>query len=76
MASLFPDADNLKAGLDVDGTDLCMAVETTASSHARLSLTLAALSRSEEIGLLFFGDAKRQVYEQAKQSSDVFPVCR
>jgi 6-phosphogluconolactonase len=76
FASLFPDADNLEAGLDIDGVDLCMAVETSASSHARLSLTLAALSRSEEIGLLIFGDAKRQIYEQAKQSVNIFPVSR
>jgi 6-phosphogluconolactonase len=76
FASLFPDAENIEAGLDIDGKNLCIAVETTASSHKRFSLTLAALSHSEEIGLLFFGDAKRQVYEKAKQSPDVFPVSR
>jgi 6-phosphogluconolactonase len=76
FASLFPDADNLEAALDLDGTELCMAVETNASSHVRLSLTLAALSRSKEIGLLFFGDAKRQIYERAKRSTEVFPVSR
>jgi 6-phosphogluconolactonase/glucosamine-6-phosphate isomerase/deaminase len=37
---------------------------------------LAALSHSDEIVLLFFGDAKRQVYESAKQSKDIYPVSR
>jgi 6-phosphogluconolactonase len=76
FASLFPDADNLAAGLDVDGSKICMAVSTKASPHPRWSLTLAALSHSDEIVLLFFGDAKREVYEQAKKSKNGYPVSR
>jgi 6-phosphogluconolactonase len=76
FASLFPDADNLEAGLDVDGSKICMAVKTGASPHARWSLTLAALSHSDEIALLFFGAAKREIYEQAKKSKNDFPISR
>jgi 6-phosphogluconolactonase len=76
FASLFPDADNLAAGLDVDGDKICIAVSTAASAQPRWSLTLAALSHSDEIALLFFGDAKRKVYEQAKQPNTDYPVSK
>ena len=76
FASLFPDAENLEQGLDVDGKQACITVQTAASPYPRISLTLAALSRSDEIILLFFGDAKRKIYEQAKESPKAFPVSR
>ncbi len=74
FASLFPDADNLQAGLDVDSRLLCIPVQTAASPHPRVSLTLSALSRADEIVLLIFGDAKRDVYEAAKTSTNGSPV--
>lgn len=74
FASLFPDAQNLAEGLDDDGSRLCIPVTTAASSHARISLTLTAISRSDEVVLLIFGHAKRRVYEQAKSSGNTFPV--
>ncbi|MDH3531355.1 MAG: 6-phosphogluconolactonase [Gammaproteobacteria bacterium] len=76
FASLFPDAANLEEGLDPDSSQLFIAVDTAASPHARISLTLAALSRSDEIVLLFFGDEKRDIYERAKQDRNGFPVSR
>lgn len=74
FASLFPDADNLAEGLDVDSSRLCIPVITAASEHPRLSLTLSALSRSDEILLLIFGERKREIYETAKQDANGFPV--
>lgn len=74
FASLFADADNLAAGLDKNSTRLCLPVHTASSPHPRISLTLAALSRSDEIVLLIFGDRKREVYEQAKTSGNTYPV--
>jgi 6-phosphogluconolactonase len=74
FASLFPDSDKLPEGLDVDSQQLCIPVHTAASPHPRVSLTLSALSRSDEIVLLIFGDAKREVYEAAKTSTNGFPV--
>ena len=76
FASLFPDAENLTNGLDVDSPALCLPVITGASPHPRLSLTLATIARSDEIVLLFFGEAKRDVYERAKRESNGFPVSR
>ncbi len=74
FASLFPDAANLEEGLDVDSSELCIPVHTAASPHPRVSLTLSALSRSDEILLLLFGDRKREVYEAAKQTANGYPV--
>ena len=76
FASLFPDAENLEEGLDLESSTLCLPVETKASPHARISLTLAALSRSDEIVLLIFGEEKRKVYEKAKAGNARYPVTR
>lgn len=76
FASLFPNSDNLNDGLDMDGSKLCIPVSTDTSPHPRISLTLAALSRSDEIVLLFFGDDKLAIYEDAKQQSNGYPVSR
>ena len=74
FASLFPDAENLADGLDVEGEQLCIPVTTEASPHPRVSLTLAALARSDAIVLLMFGENKLKVYEQAKQKGSKLPV--
>ena len=74
FASLFPDAANLEAGLETDSTTLCLPVSTAASEHTRISLTLAALSRSDEVILLVFGDAKRAVLAMAKERGSELPV--
>jgi 6-phosphogluconolactonase len=76
FASLFPDAENLAAGLDLESTNFCLPIKTQASPYLRISLTLAALSRSDDIVLLFFGDDKRAVYEEAKTSKGRYPVSR
>jgi len=76
IASLFTDADNFATGIDADGVQLCIPVRTAASPHMRISLTLAALLRSDQIVLLFFGDSKHAVYEKAKASATAYPVSR
>ena len=74
FASLFPDAEDLDKGLITDWQQLWMPVRTAASPHPRISLTLAALSRSDEIVLLAFGDKKREVIEAAKTPGSKLPV--
>ena len=76
FASLFPDAEQLDLGLDVDSSRLYIPVDTAASPHRRISMTLAGISRSDEIALLFFGDDKREVYERAKASVNGDPLSR
>jgi 6-phosphogluconolactonase len=76
FASLFPDAEQLKAGLDVESGRLYLPITTAASPHPRISMTLAAISRSDEIALLFFGEEKLDVYKQAKASTNGYPLSR
>ncbi len=76
FASLFPDAENLDEGLDLESGTLCIPVRTESSPYERISLTLAALSRSDEIVLLFFGDDKRVIYDKAKAGNARYPVTR
>lgn len=75
FASLFPDADDLDTGLDPDANKLATVVRTASSPHPRLSLTMAALSRADEVLLLVFGDEKRRTLEAAFESDDL-PVAR
>lgn len=76
FASLFPDADNLEMGLDTESPTLCLPVSTAASPHPRISLSLSALSRSDEIVMLVFGKAKLDVLEAAKAVSSELPIAR
>ena len=77
FASLFPDADNIAEALDTESAELWVPVRTAASPHPRVSLTLSALSRSDEIVLLIFGDDKRQTLDEALNASNgVYPVSR
>ena len=76
FASLFPDTEKLDEGLNPDSNRDCMFVRTTGSSHPRISLTMPVLLDSSEVLLLFFGDAKREVYELAKQSASPFPLSK
>jgi 6-phosphogluconolactonase len=76
FASLFPDAGQLEVGLDVESGRLYIPVTTTASPHPRISMTLAGISRSDEIVLLFFGDEKLEIYKQAKAISNGYPLSR
>ncbi|MDJ0698913.1 MAG: 6-phosphogluconolactonase [Woeseiaceae bacterium] len=76
FASLFPDYANLDKALNSENGLLCVPVQTRASPHPRISLTMTTLTRTDEIILLFFGDEKLTVYEQAKAESNGFPVSR
>lgn len=74
FASLFPDADSLQAGLNPDNKRFYLPVRTTASPHPRVSMTLSALLKSDEILLLFFGVEKLAVYEQAEAGDKTYPI--
>lgn len=68
-ASLFPDSPGLR---DVFASHADVAgVEREGQSQQRITLTPAALTRAAEIVLLFFGDAKRSVYERALEAGPV-----
>lgn len=74
FASLFPDAANLAEGLDLHNTSAWMPVATAASPLMRVSMTLAALLRSDEIIVLAFGETKQAVLAAAREATDQYPV--
>ena len=74
FASLFPDSDSLGASLNPDSKRFYVPVRTTASPHPRISMTLSAISKSDEILLLFFGTEKLAVYEQAEAGDKTYPI--
>jgi 6-phosphogluconolactonase len=74
FASLFPDFSGLPGALDPGGEARCVMVQTGASPHPRISLTLSALLDSRAIILLIFGQAKRRVIEAAYQADSAYPV--
>ena len=74
FASLFPDFDQLAAGLDLNGGRSCLPVATVASPHPRITLTLPTLVDAREVLLLIFGDDKRAVLEQAWRGEGGYPV--
>jgi 6-phosphogluconolactonase len=74
FASLFPDADNLEAGLSLDNHRFYMPIRTDASPHPRISMTLHALLQGKEILLLFFGEEKMSIFEKALAGDQSYPV--
>lgn len=74
FASLFPDFDGLAEALDPDNSDRCVVVKTAGSPYLRISLTLSALLDSNTIVLLFFGKAKRSVFEAAAAGDSTYPA--
>jgi 6-phosphogluconolactonase len=74
FASLFPDFEGLEEALDPDNGDQCVVVKTAGSPYLRISLTLPALLDSHAIVLLFFGEAKRRVFEAAAAGDSTYPV--
>jgi 6-phosphogluconolactonase len=74
FASLFPDFEDLEEALDPESRDQCVMVRTAGSPYLRISLTLSALLDSNSIVLLFFGQAKRRVFEAAAAGASNYPV--
>lgn len=72
-ASLFPHADGLEDGLVKQ--QYCVAIHAkpstvTGAMTQRISMTLWALLQCRKLYLLFTGDQKKAVYEQAKITTD------
>jgi 6-phosphogluconolactonase len=73
-ASLFPGSPDLQAALDSE--DALHRLSVPGLKADRVSLTPQALLSSRRIDLLFFGEGKRAVFEQAARPGDPaeFPV--
>ncbi|RDE24416.1 6-phosphogluconolactonase [Motiliproteus coralliicola] len=70
-ASFFPGAEALFEALDPSTASACLSLTPPAAPHARMTLTLARLLRSEQIYLHLCGESKLPVLGQALQSGPV-----
>jgi len=66
IASLFPGSLGLARALDAAAAPACVAMNSLASPHARISQNIAALLDARRVVLLITGDAKWAVYQRAK----------
>jgi 6-phosphogluconolactonase len=73
-ASLFPDSPNIAAALSTD--DDCVVQEVPRLGAPHVSLTAHTLLDAREITLLFFGIAKRAIYEEALEEGPIeqYPI--
>ena len=73
-ASLFPDAVNIEACMTSDAE--CVVPEREGDGPARISLSLNRLLATRSLYLLFFGAAKRRVYDAACEAGPAveYPV--
>lgn len=69
-ASLFPAAAELHTGLDLSCRQAIIGVTPPAAAHRRLSMTRAALLKSDKLYLSIQGETKRAVFEQARAAAD------
>jgi 6-phosphogluconolactonase len=74
FASLFPDFAGLARALAPAADERCTLVKPAGSPLLRISLTLSALLRTAQVGLLFFGTDKRAVFEQALAGAGGLPL--
>ncbi len=75
-ASFFPGAKALRQALDLQSSVDCLALMPVTAPHARMTLSLARLLRSEQLYLHLCGESKLPVLEQAMQagSEENMPV--
>jgi 6-phosphogluconolactonase len=69
-ASLFPAAAELATGLDLSYRPAFIGVTPPAAPHRRLSMTRAALLKSDKLYLSIQGEAKRAVFDRARVAAD------
>jgi len=73
-ASLFPNNDALKRGLDTKNESLCISVIPQNAPHARMSLTLKAILSAAHLYLHFEGEEKLAVYNEAIAGRDIYTM--
>ena len=74
FASLFPGMPGLEAALDRAAEPAALPAQAPSEPRLRLTPNLALLRRSDWLGLLVFGGAKRALLEQAQQGQGDWPV--
>ncbi|MGE4610099.1 MAG: 6-phosphogluconolactonase [Paracoccaceae bacterium] len=64
-ASLFPEADRLGEGLDLEGTVVLLPMRAPGAQEPRLTLTASVLRAARNIHILITGEGKKTAFEAA-----------
>ena len=64
-ASLFPNNEKLEEGINLKNESYCVSMTPLTAKHARMSLTLSAILKADNIYLHIQGIGKKEVYEKA-----------
>ncbi|WOJ94549.1 6-phosphogluconolactonase [Congregibacter variabilis] len=70
FASLFPDSETLKPGLDLNSGNTLIAVDPPVAPHARMSMTLPRIFDTRHLLVHLVGDEKRAIWEKASAERD------
>lgn len=70
-ASLFPGAEALALGLDMDSGRTAIAVTPTEAPHQRISMTLPRLLNAEQLIIHISGAGKQDVLQAAQAGDDI-----
>ena len=70
-ASLFPGAEALPLGLDMDSGRSAIAVSPAEAPHQRMSMTLPRLLNAEQVIIHISGTSKQDVLQAAQAGDDV-----
>lgn len=75
-ASLFPNKEELKDALDLSNESYCISMTPNDAPHTRMSLTLSAILKAQNLYLHIQGKNKIEVYEKAidEQDSTKYPI--
>jgi len=69
-ASLFPNKKELKDALDISRESYCISMTPDDAPHTRMSLTLSAILKAQNLYLHIQGKNKIEVYEKAISEQD------
>jgi len=69
-ASLFPNKEELKDALDLSNESYCISMTPNDAPHTRMSLTLSAILKAQNLYLHIQGKNKIKVYEKAIHEQD------
>lgn len=70
-ASLFPQAQTLQTGLDMNSGRNAIAVDPVTAPHERMSLTLPRLLRSDQVVVHITGEEKKAILDKAMELENV-----
>ncbi len=72
-ASLFPEAPELDAGMELDNPDKLISVDPKTAPYKRITFTRKALLETKNLWLHLYGEAKRNILQSAAEKDSYRP---